>query len=67
MPQQGLTIFHTVRMKYSNLFFYWDFTAHQDYFTQSEPSQSLGGRKREIPERTPPGHPQAELGLSHIY
>ena len=25
--------------------------ARQDYFTHFEPSQSLGGRKREIPEK----------------
>ena len=31
--------------------FYLSFTAHQDYFTHFEPSQSLGGRKREIPEK----------------
>ena len=25
------------------------------------------GRKREIPEKKPPDHPQAELGLSHMW
>ena len=42
--------------------------AHQDYFTQFEPSQSQagGGAKTEDPREKPPDHPQAELGLSHV-
>ena len=46
--------------------FYLGFTAHQVYFTHFEPSQSLGGAKMGDPRENPPGHPQAELGLSHV-
>ena len=46
------------------------FTACQDYFTHFEPSQSVGGAKtgdsRANPREKQPGHPQAELGLSHM-
>ena len=43
------------------LFFYFGFTVRQDYFTVFEPSQSLGGGKSEILEKTtyPPVRPQA--------
>ena len=39
-------------------FFLFDlsFTASQDYFTNFEPSQSLGGAKTEYPREKPPGH-----------
>ena len=40
--------------------------ARQDYFTHFEPSQSLGGAKTGDPREKPPGHPQAELDLSHM-
>ena len=43
------------------------FTARQDYFTHFEPSQSLGGAKTGDPREKPPGHPQAEFGLSHMW
>ena len=46
-------------------FFYLDFMACQDYFTNFEPSIDRcceNGRSRE----TPPEQSQAELGLSHI-
>ena len=49
-----------------NIFVYLNFTARQDYFTHFQTSQSLDGRKREIPEKKPPDHPPAELGLSHM-
>ena len=49
------------------LFFYLCFTACQDYFTHFEPSQSVGGAKTGDPQEKPPDHPQAELGLSHIW
>ena len=49
-----------------NLFFYLDFTAHQDYFPHFEPSQSQGGMKTGDPLETPPDQPQAELRLSHM-
>ena len=47
--------------------FYLDFTAHQDYFTNFEPSQSLGGAKTGGPWEKPSDHPQAKLGLSHMW
>ena len=37
----------------------------QDYFSSYETGQSVGGRKRENPENL--AHPQAELGLSHMW
>ena len=43
------------------------FTARQDYFTHFEPSQSVGGAKMGDPWEKPPEHPQAELGLSHMW
>ena len=39
----------------------------QDYFSSYETGQSVGGRKRENPEKKHLAHPQAELGLSHIW
>ena len=41
-------------------------TVRQDYFTHFEPSQSLDAAKMGDPQNKPPGHPQAELGLSHM-
>ena len=41
-------------------------TARQDYFTHFEPSQSSDAAKMADPQGKLPGHPQAELGLSHI-
>ena len=41
-------------------------TARQDYFTHFEPSQSLDAAKTGDPQNKPPGHQQAELGLSHL-
>ena len=38
----------------------------QDYFSSYETGQSVGGRKREIPEKKHLAHPQAEVGLSHM-
>ena len=42
-----------------------DSTVHQDYFTHFEQSQSVGWAKTGDPREKPPGHPLAELGLSH--
>ena len=39
----------------------------QDYFSLYETDQSVGGRKREDPEKNHLAHPQAELGLSHMW
>ena len=38
----------------------------QDYFSSYETGQSVGGRKRKIPEKKHLAHPQAEVGLSHM-
>ena len=53
----------------SNLFIYFNsvLRAFQDYFSSYETGQSVGGRKRENPEKNHMTHPQAELGLSHIW
>ena len=39
----------------------------QDYLTHLEPSQSVGGEKTADPREKLPDHPQAELGLSHMW
>ena len=39
----------------------------QDYFSSYETGQSVGGRKRENPEKNHLAHPQTELGLSHMW
>ena len=39
----------------------------QDYFTSYETGQSVGGRKRENPEKNHLAHPQEELSLSHMW
>ena len=49
------------------IYFYLGFTACQDYFTHFEPSQSVGGAKTGDPREKTPDHPQAELGLSHMW
>ena len=48
------------------LFWEMGVTAHQDYFTHFEPSQSLGGAKMGDPREKPHDHLQAEFGLSHM-
>ena len=42
-------------------------TARQDYFTHFEQSQSLDAAKTGDSQNKPPGHLQAELGLSHMW
>ena len=49
------------------VFFYLGFMACQDYFTHFVPSQSLGGAKMADSRENPPGHPQTELSLSHMW
>ena len=57
----------STNINYFNFFaFNFSFTARQDYFTHSEPSQLLGGAKMGDPREKTPNHPQAELGLSHM-
>ena len=41
-------------------------TARQDFLTHFEPSQLLDAAKTGDPQNKPPGHPQAEHGLSHV-
>ena len=48
-------------------FFYFGLTAHQDYFTHFEPSQSLGGAKMGDPQEKLPDHLQAEFCLSFMW
>ena len=50
-----------------HFWFYLGFTARQDYFTHSEPSQSFGGAKTGDPWEKNPDHTQAELGLYHMW
>ena len=51
-----------------NLFFFNSvLRIFQDYFSSYETGQSVGGRKQENPEKNPLAHPQAELGLSHMW
>ena len=45
------------------IFFFW----FVDYCTHFEPSQSIGGAKMGDPREKTPYHPQAELGLSHMW
>ena len=55
-------------LHHGNHFFSFDLglTAHQDYFTHYELSQSLGGAKTGDPREKTSDHPQAEHGLSHV-
>ena len=39
----------------------------QDYFSSYETGKSVGGQKRENTEKNHWTHPQAELGLSHMW
>ena len=47
-------------------FFHSVLRPFQDYFSSYETDQSVGGRKREKPEKNHLAHPQADLGLFHI-
>ena len=47
--------------------FIWVFTARQDYFSNFEPSQTIGGVKMGPAQEKPPDHPKAELSLSHMW
>ena len=47
--------------------FFFSFTARQNYFFHFEPSQLLSGAKTGDPQEKTPDHPQAELGLSHMW
>ena len=59
-----------VRYRYESMtihFFFNSVRPFQDYFSSYETGQSVGGRKRENPEKNHLAHPQAELGLSHMW
>ena len=47
--------------------FYLGFMTRQDYFTHFQPSQLQGEAKTGDPWEKPTDHPQAELGLSHMW
>ena len=55
-------------MHFINFFFFFNSVLRpfQDYFSSYETGQSVGGRKRENPEKKHLAHPQAELGLSDV-
>ena len=46
-------------------FFHSVLRPFQDYFSSYETGQSVGGRKRDNPEKKHVAHPQAELDLYH--
>ena len=46
--------------------FLFGFTAHQDFFTHFEPSQSLLGQRREIPEKNHLTTRKQNLLVSHV-
>ena len=46
---------------------YFTHSPRQDYFTHFEPSQSVGGAETADPLEKTSCHPQAELGLSHMW
>ena len=56
-----------------NVFFFFFFNSvlrpFQDYFSSYETGQSIGGAKTgdQNPEKNHLTHPQAELGLSHMW
>ena len=58
----------TMYMMYGQILFNSVLRPFQDYFSSYETGQSVGGRKREIPEKKKKhlAHPQAEVGLSHM-
>ena len=49
------------------LLFYSFLHPFQDYFSSYEMGQPVGGRKWENTEKNQLAHPQAELGLSHMW
>ena len=63
------TILIKVESWYIETFFFFNSVLRpfQEYFSSYETDQSVGGRKREDPEKNHLAHPQAELGLSHMW
>ena len=51
----------------SFFFFLIQFNVPFKIISAHEMGQSIGGRKRENPEKKHLAHPQAELGLSHMW
>ena len=62
-----MRMFQMNQMKPQTDIFYSVFCPFQDYFSSYETGQSVGGRKRDNPEKHHLAHPQAELGLSHMW
>ena len=55
-------------MEKNTIFFFIQFyVPFKIYFSSYETGQSVGGRKRENLEKNHLAHPQAELGLSHMW
>ena len=52
----------SISTKISQTFFLIQFYVPFDFFSSYEMGQSVGGRKRENPEKNHLAHPQAELG-----
>ena len=65
-PRKKVIVSDVVWCNLFAVFFYLGFTAHQDYFTHFERSQSLDGAKMGDPREKPSDYPQAELSLSHM-
>ena len=63
-PESCTIIRESLRM--DKYFFNSVLRPFQDYFSSYETGQSVGGRKREIPEEKHLTHPQTEVGLSHM-
>ena len=58
---------HSKGARFFFFFFFSVLRPFQDYFSSYETGQSVGGRKQENPEKNHLAHPQAELGLSHMW
>ena len=69
MIQSGIIKQHNINFKQlvPKFFFYSVLRPFQDYFSSYETGLSVGGRKRENPEKNHLAHLQAELGLSHMW
>ena len=71
IPPQINNMSSNARKRSSGFFLFVFFNsvlhAFQDYFSSYETGQSVGGRKREDPKKNHLAHPQAELGLSHMW
>ena len=57
---------HSHSFFFFSFFFYSVLRPFEDYFSSYETGQSVGGKKRENPEKNRLAHPQAEHSLSHV-